>query len=221
MTAGEAILDAVRDGNTGKVAMLLDQEPGLVNARNELGQSPILLAKYHRRDELVNLLLGRGAVLNIWEASAVGDLDRVMELLDTDDTLADAHSADGFTVLGLSAYFGHEQIVHNLLAKGANPNRAASNPLQATPLHSAVAAGHMSIVRLLVEAGAGVNLTQQQGFTPLHGAAANGDELMVRYLLANGATANARAASGQTPLDLALASGHPAVAALLRNSQVP
>jgi ankyrin repeat protein len=215
MENSETILDAVRAGDVARVAELLDAEPELIQARNELGQSAVLLAKYHRKDEVAALLVNRGVRLDAWEAAAVGDVERVMEMLDTEPDLVNAHSQDGFTPLGLAAFFGHETIVHNLLAKGANPDVVSANPMRVAPLHSAVAAGQMGIVRLLVEAGANVNAPQQQGFTALHGAAAGGDELIVRYLLAKGAAAEARAENGQTALDLALAQGHGGIAELL------
>jgi uncharacterized protein len=215
MANSEAILEAVRAGDTGKITELLDSDAELVNARNDLGQSALLLAKYHRQDEVVQLLLGRNPILNIWEAAAVGDSDRVMALVETDPKLLNQHSQDGFTPLGLAAFFGSETIAHNLMAKGANPNIASNNPMQVTPLHSAVAAGQMAVVRMLVESGANVNAVQQQGFTALHGAANLGDELIVRYLLQNGADPSARAENGPTAMDFALADGHQRIVNLL------
>jgi ankyrin repeat protein len=215
MANNETMLEAARAGDTDKITALLAADAKLVNARNDLGQSAVLLAKYHRQDAVVQLLLGRNPILNIWEASAVGDSDRVMELLEADPKLLNQHSRDGFTPLGLAAFFGSETIAHNLMAKGANPNIASNNPMQVAPLHSAVAGGHMAIVRMLVESGANVNAVQQQGFTPLHGAANLGDELMVRYLLANGADPSARAENGQTAMDFALARGHQSTVNLL------
>ncbi len=211
----DSILDAVRSGNLEKIQALLDENPDLVNARNEFGQSPVLLAKYHRREEVVRLLLERGATLNIHEAAAVGDSSRMMELLEADAALLNAYSGDGFTPLGLAAFFGNARAVHNLLAKGAGPNLASNNPMRVCPLHSAVAGRHMEIVRMLVEAGADVNARQQQGFTPLHGAAQAGDEEMARFLLGNGAHHQTRSDAGQTALDLAMTHGHAGVAALL------
>ncbi len=209
------MLEAVRAGDTDKITALLAADAELVNARNDLGQSAVLLAKYHRQDAVVQLLLGRNPILNIWEAAAVGDGGRAMELLETDPKLLNQHSQDGFTPLGLAAFFGSETIAHNLMAKGANPNIASNNPMQVAPLHSAVAGGHMAIVRMLVESGANVNAVQQQGFTPLHGAANSGDELIVRYLLQNGAEPGARAENGQTAMDFALAQGHQSIVNLL------
>ena len=211
----EALFEAVRAGDGARVREILDAEPRLIDARNSLGQGAVLLAKYHRQDEALAVLLGRAPTLNLWEAAAVGDNESAMELLEGDDGSLNDHLPDGFTALGLAAFFGQETIVHNLLAKGADPNVAANNAMQVAPLHSAVAGQHMRIVRMLVEAGAQVNVAQQQGFTPLHGAAHSGNVEMVRYLLSHGAEVSARTASGQSALDLALTQAHEEVVHLL------
>ncbi len=215
MADAAAFFEAVRKGDLVAIREALDGDPGLIEARNELGQGGVLLGKYHRQDAAVALMIERGAALNIWEASAVGDTDLVMRLLDADPGLLDAASPDGFTPLGLAAFFGNETIVHNLLAKGADPNRPSSNAMQVAPLHAAVAGACMDAVKLLVEAGAAVNQRQSQGFSALHGAAGAGNTEMVRYLLAHGADPEARSAAGQSVLDLALSQGREEVVRLL------
>ena len=50
--------------------------------------------------------------------------------------------------------------------------------------------GQGKAARVLLEAGAAVDLANLQGNTPLHWAARNGDEDMVRMLLAAGADAS-------------------------------
>jgi ankyrin repeat protein len=211
----EALFEAVRSGDCARIREILDAEPGLIDAHNSLGQGAVLLARYHRQDEALAILLERAPTLNLWEAAAVGDNDRLLELLDGDGAALDAHSPDGFTPLGLAAFFGQETIVHNLLARGADPNVAANNTMQVAPLHSAVAGQHLRIVRMLVEADAQVNVAQQKGFTPLHGAAHSGNVELVQYLLSHGAEVSARTAGGQTALDLALTQAHRKVVGLL------
>lgn len=69
------------------------------------------------------------------------------------------------------AKHGHEAVVIQLLAEGANPNQA--NILGGTALHAASVNGYEAIVAALLKAGADANKADNSGKTPLHMAAAN------------------------------------------------
>jgi ankyrin repeat protein len=216
--AGPQFLDAARSGDEATLGALLSAEPALLNHRNELGQSAVLLALYHRKPAAAEFLLGRGPELTLHEACATGQLARVQALLETPSQrgrLMDQHSTDGFTPLALACFFGQEAVATWLVEHGANVNLAANNPMHVAPVHAAAAGKHFGILKMLVEAGANVNARQQQGFTPLHAAAQHGDEPALRLLLAHGADRAAMAANQQTALDLALQNGHGGAVALL------
>lgn len=211
----EEFLNAARAGDIEQMKGLLAADPALLNTRNHLGQSAILLARYHRQMAAVEFLLAQDPDLNLHEAAAVGALERVRTLIRERGRLIDSHSKDGFTPLALAAFFGNTAVAQLLVDQGANVSLAASNPMKVAPLHASTAGRHVEIVRLLVENGADVNARQQQGWTPLHGAAQNGDAEIVQLLLEHGADRAARSETGQTALDLAMTHGHAAVAALL------
>ena len=215
MKQRDALHEAVRGGDLDSIRRLLDENPELVNERNDLGQGAVLLGKYHRQQAAVDLLIERGAELNIYEAAAVGDSGRVQQWLGDDAGLLNSFSKDGFSPLALAAFFGNAEVANDLIARGADVNAASQNPMGVRPLHSAAAGRHLEIVRALIAAGANVKATQQQGYTALHSAANNGDAEMVRFLLAHEADRDARSAGGQTPLDLAMTQGHAEVAHLL------
>ena len=61
-----------------------------------------------------------------------------------------------------------------------------------TPLHFAATNGHVSMVKLLVERGADVNVKSQWGQTPLHYAAGEGHVAMVKLLVELGAEVGAK-----------------------------
>ncbi|MBM3812107.1 MAG: ankyrin repeat domain-containing protein [Acidimicrobiia bacterium] len=210
-------LDAAREGNNARLAELLASDPTLLEARNELGQSAVMLAKYHRQPGAVEFLLAAGAALNLYEACAVGALEKVKEHLASRSRHMDSHAPDGFTPLTLAAFFGNLQVARHLIDQGANINLAASNHMKVAPVHAAAAGGHFRILELLVQNGADVNQPQQQGWRPLHAAAQNGDEPAVRLLLSAGANRQTRADNGQTPLDLAMTRGHAVIASLLES----
>ena len=106
MTAGTGLFDAIRAGDVARVRGLLAAEPGLVNRRNERGHSPVLIAQYHHKSDVVAVLLDAGPELDLFDACAVGRTERVAELLDQDPSQVNAYSGDGFYPLGLAAFFG-------------------------------------------------------------------------------------------------------------------
>jgi ankyrin repeat protein len=173
------------------------------------------VAVYHGHPEVARILIDRGASLDVFDASAVGETACLQELLEEDGSRVNAVASDGFTPLGLAAFFGHADAARLLLASGADPNLASRNAQRVAPLHSAVAGGSVEIVRALLAHGADVHARQDLGFTALHGAAAEGSEEMVRLLLAHGSDRAARSDAGQTAADVARQRGKPAIAEVL------
>jgi len=210
----ERFLDAVRRGKSDEVAKLLGENPPLLDAERG-GVSAVRLAVYHRHPEVAWILVERGARTDVFDASATGATARLRELLSEDPSRANAVASDGFTPLGLAAFFGHLDVARLLLANGADPNQAASNATRVAPLHSAVAGGNLEIVRLLLGHGADARARQEGGFTPLHGAAVEGSEEMVRLLLGHGAERFERTEAGKTPAEIARERGNEKIAALL------
>ena len=133
--------------------------------------SSILTAMYNRkRDEAVRLAAA-ASTLTVWEAAALGDDDRLRELLDRDPGLANAYAADGFLPLSLAAFFAPAATTKLLLERGAIPGTAARNDMKVQALHAAVAARNADAVSMLLDRGADPNARQQVGYTPLMGAA--------------------------------------------------
>lgn len=213
-----ALFEAITSGDQARLQALLSVDPSLASARNERGQSAVLLAQYHHRREMVDLLLAAGPELDVFAAAAVGRRDRVDELLDDEPPLLSATGADGFTALHLAAYFGWGDTVQLLLVRGANVRAVAQNALKVEPLHSALAGGHVSVADRLIEGGADVNARQGGGWTPLHAAVRNRSIDAVRLLLAHGADPFRRADDGTTPLELAERGRMSDIVSLLRRA---
>ena len=221
MNAAQEMLEAVKADHLARIVELLEEDPALVDARNDQGDSAILLAVYYGRADAAQILLSKGAALNIWEASAVGEAGRVAQWLQADESLLHAVSHDGFTPLQLAAFFGHLETVQLLLAKGANPNLVSQNQTFARGvpiLQSAVAAGNIEVIKALLTHGADVNVRSAEGMTALHAAAFEGNAAIVKLLIANGADIEAKTNKGETAREIAGKKGNEQIAGLLKHS---
>ena len=212
----DELFEAIDAGDAARVRDLVGADPSLLRSPSDGGTTPLLYARYRGLHDVVEALREAAPELDVFEASAVGDLDRVRALVHADPALANAHAEDGFHALGLAAFFGQPDVVRYLLEHGAEVDRVARNAqIQTTALQAAAASGDFESARLLLGAGADPNRTQPGGFTALHAAAANGDEPLADLLLAHGADRAARIDDDKSAADLAGERGHAELAALL------
>lgn len=212
-----ALFDAIRAGNSASVLSLLTSDPSLASAQNDSGVSAVLMSAYSGRHGIRDLLVARGATLEIHDAAAVGNLERAKELVERNPALAQAFSPDGFPVVALAAVFGHLAVTRYLVEHGADLNASATNGSGYNALTGAVASGHTEIARWLLEHGANPNYRYGVGYSPFLTAAANGHLEIVKLLLAHGADANTTTNDGKSALTFATERNHPAVADYLRS----
>src|SRR3982750_561092 len=211
-----AFIDAIKAGEFERVKAMVSAEPTLIDARSRTGESAILTAVYHRQKEIVNLLVARGAPLDLFEASAAGEIERVERLLGDDRAAINPYSSDGWPPLQLAAFFGHTKIAEALLARGGDVVARSRNSNGNTPLHAALAGNHKFVAGLLLGSGADVNAADAAGWRPLHLAAANNNLDAIKTLIAQGADVVAANGEGKTPLSLAQEKNHREAAAFLR-----
>jgi uncharacterized protein len=204
-----------RDAAT--VKRMLAAEPELASARNEKGQSALLLAVYSGNKELCDFLLAQGIPLELHEAAALGQLERVKHFVEKDPSQAKSYSPDGFPVLALAAVFGHLEVAEYLLGSGADVNAVATNGTGYNALTGAVASGHPALVAWLLEIGADPNYRYGAGYSPLITAAANGHLGIVNMLLEDGADLHAKTNDGKTALSFAQERGQADVVEFLRS----
>lgn len=214
--AREQFFQSIERGDREQVERMLAEQPVLASARTADGVSATLYSLYYREPEIAAFLADAGAEMTVFEAAALGRIEPLRDLLSADPMQVNAFSADGFTPLGLAAFFGQPDAAHVLLERGADPNIASANAMRVAPLHSSVAAQRLDISEELLRHGANVNAAQADDFSPLHEAAQNGQAPMIALLLEYGADLAARKSDGQTALDVAEASGQAEAAALLR-----
>ena len=206
--------DAIKRGDRNVVERRLLQEPGLIRAKED-GLSPILVAAYHQQPAMASFLADKTVTLTIFEAAATGKINNVIRLLARDPELVNAYATDGFQALGLACFFGHFETAEYLVKAGSPVNSVSRNGLRVAPIQSAVAGGHIRIVKMLLDHGADPNITEQGGYTPLHAAAQSGDIDMIRLLLFGGADLTIKSDDGKLAMDVAMDAGHEKATILL------
>jgi ankyrin repeat protein len=216
----EDVVAAVKANDAVKVKELLAANPNLILTKTPDG-SLLLTAVFHGARDVMRAILPRFPQLSIHEAASVGDAQRLQRILEEEPALVNAPHPQGFSPLGLAAFFGHKSAVQVLVARGAEVDAVDTSQFANTALDAAVAANHLEVVKILLQNHASVNVRSAGDFTPLHKAAMNGNLDIAKLLLDGGADVNATDGSGKTPLQCAAEKGHQEVWALLRQRSAP
>lgn len=205
----------IETGNAVAIDDLLHGNPALAEERTSHDISPLLLACYYNKPQIVKVLLKHLHNVNIHEAAAAGLEDEVIQSIADDENLIDSVSEHGFTPLGVATQFNREDIIRHLLLKGADPNLQSQNGYNVYPIHTAAGNNFIGAAKLLVEGGAEVNVFQSSRISPLHLAAQNGNIDMIILLLESGASVEVKDDMGKTAADLASEKGHADIAQIL------
>ena len=131
-------------------------DPTLASSRDLGGVSAIMLSRYRFNRATTDALLTADPELDVFEATALGYIDRLRERLTADPASATAFSPDGFTALHYAGFFGKVEAARELIAAGASVDVYTKNPFANQPLHAAAAGRHLEVCRLLLGAGADV-----------------------------------------------------------------
>jgi ankyrin repeat protein len=215
--ASNPLFEAIDRGDDRRALEIVRENPDLARSRDDEGLTPLMHALYRDRSGVVAELRRSAPDLDVFEAAAVGDVERLRELV-TDQAAANAWSGDGFTPLHLAGFFGRTEAVRYLIGAGAKVDVAATNRTfagGAHPLHSAIAGRARDAAALLLQAGADPNATQHGGFTPLLEAAQLGDGDLAALLLRHGADPRICLDDGASAAEVARRAGNAELAAAL------
>ena len=207
--------ELLQAGDADGLRRILQQDPAFSEARDSTGVSLLMHSIYRGRRDFAELIASKKKALDIFEAAALGRLDRLKQCLRDDASTINSRSKDGFTALHFACFFGQPDSARLLIESGAAVDAVAANPTQVMPLHSAATARNLEAARLLLEHGAPVNARQQAGWVPIHAAAQNGDRPMVELLLKHRADPKLANDQGKTSAMVAREKGHEETAALL------
>ncbi|MFY9607085.1 MAG: ankyrin repeat domain-containing protein [Blastocatellia bacterium] len=223
---GTAVAAAIRERHLPRVRSLLDASPELLNAGDERSNQPIHWAVMTRQIDMIDELVARGADIN----APRFDGARPIQLANGDyhyrgwrdvpkstvttptDVLEHLRARGAYVDICTAAHIGDLQRVKDLLDQDPSlANRVAEYVTyylgSGAPLKNAAAAGHLEIVKLLLESGADPNLPEE-GIAPhghaLYSAVANGRYEIATLLLEHGAYANPEVESSADALSRAI-----------------
>lgn len=198
------------------IAHFILSNGAIVDAINDIGQTPLHLACIYGHSELVKLLtLTYKANIDIQDdqrcspllyACQNGHLGMVKFLINMG---ASIEVCDRYknTPLHLACSGKHTEIIE-LLVYHRRKLVKQNNSQDMTPLHIACQTGDLSIVKYLVNNGANISALTGDYSTPLHIACNNGHLNIVKYLIAVGAEVEMPDINGWTPLFQSCNKGH-------------
>jgi ankyrin repeat protein len=146
-TTTSEIFEAIAEGDLDRARNLVAEDAALAGARDADWLSAVTQARYRGHDDIVDALLDAEPELDVFEAAAVGRIERVRELLESDPALVSALSPDGFTPLHEAAQNGDVALTRLLLERGADREQAAEDGGRAADF--AAARGHEEVLALL------------------------------------------------------------------------
>ena len=204
----QEMLDAADAGDAATVERLLAANPELATVRGPDGVSVVLRARYHGHAWLAEQLADAVSDLDLFEAAALGRVDRVEEVV---AAAPDAVSAESCRRLHRAAPGGVLRPARDaavLLEAGAPPDVPAGNPSHVRP----AALGRRRWPRRDRRPAARARRRPRRPparrvtcrCTP---QPRRGDEVSVRLLLEHGADRDVRTDDGRRPIDVAAGDG--------------
>jgi len=106
---------------------------------------------------MIRLLLAHGATLDLTVAAALGDIERVRQILDAEPARIRETRPSGRRPLSAAIEAGHDAIARLLLERAADPNWGEPTAPKGRSLQVAAGAGKRQLVELLLAHGADPN----------------------------------------------------------------
>jgi ankyrin repeat protein len=185
---------AVRDGNDEIAKALVESGKVDINARDDEGRTPLLVA------------------------AEVGNIRMLDYLLKHKATLA-AQNRDGMNVFHLAAQGNKSEVIRFF---SSDPYKSASLELQAArdkherlPIEVAYSENRHEVAAALVTAGCPVDWADRNGTTLLHWASSKGYDDVVQLLVARGVKLDVKDRDGFVALHLAATAGNKNIVAIL------
>ena len=190
----EKLLAACSEENLELITQILDSTSSntidLVNFQKSNGITPLILATSKGNLKIVELLISKGADINLKDNS-------------------------GDTPLMCAAWNGYKEIAELLISKKADI--IIQNKRGNSALFNAIIRKHSELAVILIDAGCNLNLQDNEGNTALNCSILNSQTEIALLLLTKGVDVNMLNKKGETALTLAIGMGLTEVTALLES----
>ena len=169
----------------GRVLKALIASGARTDVRDNEGQTALTLISSRGYTEIAAILTDAGADINLQDnrgntaliySSSRGHWRVVKLLLSIDGVDVHALNKNLETALHCSVYHGHVQVVESLIASGGKESIDAQNTAGETALMQAARFGEEELVKVLMAAGARLDLKNKSGVTALDVASTVGKE---------------------------------------------
>ena len=127
----------------------------------------------------------------------------------------DGANEQGMSPLWMASYLHRSEIMSLLIGRGADLEFKCQ---QMTPLMATAQEGHVAAARILIEAGANVNASSDDGLTPLMIAIRDGHTAIVEHLLTCRVDLEAKTKQGSDAMDVATQFEQPEIISMLKRA---
>lgn len=195
--------NAVYMGNLPDVRKYVGRFPWAVDyQRYDLSLLQDAVEKGHR--EVAEILVAKGATVDIHSAAGLGMVDEVERLLKSAPELVEKRiGVKDRTPLHFAAIMGEEATIRLLVDKGASIDASGG---WGSPLYDAVDRGRLGAVKLLIDLGAAINGPEAIQSSPLIAAISRRYTDVAAFLIQSGANVDRRTKEGSHPLGYAACS---------------
>jgi ankyrin repeat protein len=171
-TGGTPLMSAAAAGAVDAVKALLDAGADVNGREKTNGQTALMFAAWEDRGDAIRLLLSRGAHTGLTSFVTLLDEPR----FDDDGNPLPKRKGEqslgnsvmgGMTALLFAARDGNLDAVEALVESGADINQVSGGD-GTSPLNIAIANGHYTVGKYLLDRGADPNLANLDGLTPLY-----------------------------------------------------
>ena len=192
----------------------LPAKPGPAGA-----ESPWVWMRLQQEAQGMDLRFANGVDAELLQAVRQGRWAQALNLVKQSRANPNATDEFGVSPLVLAVHAGQDELVRELLIRGANPNVVGADGY--TPLGAAAQDGYPELIKALLKAGARLDLPGATGLMPMHLACAGGHLAALNELLKSGADASMPNTHGLHAMDMAAYHGQVAVMKRLLEAGMP